>query len=190
MPGAGGAALHAHWPIRKLRYMGSKRRLLPWIHDVLGTLDFETALDPFCGTGCVAYLMKAMGRRVTASDFLGFTSLVAQATIANATRTLGSADVRRDPLPGRRRGRLSSRAPSDGVFFTAERPRVPRSRLCRTAGPRRRGCARGRLRRAVFGPALKKQPQGRSSRYRVISPATTTAAGICDSRSRSIFASR
>lgn len=46
----------------EIRYMGSKRRLLPWIHGVLeGTLDFETALDPFSGSGAVAYLMKAMG---------------------------------------------------------------------------------------------------------------------------------
>ncbi len=38
----------------ELRYMGSKKRLLPWIHQVLDTLDFGTALDPFAGTGCVA----------------------------------------------------------------------------------------------------------------------------------------
>ena len=31
----------------EIRYMGSKRRLLPWIHSVLEGLDFETALDPF-----------------------------------------------------------------------------------------------------------------------------------------------
>ena len=31
----------------ELRYMGSKHRLLPWIHSVLDTLDFETASDPF-----------------------------------------------------------------------------------------------------------------------------------------------
>lgn len=34
----------------ELRYMGSKKRLLPWIHQVLDTLDFESALDPFAGS--------------------------------------------------------------------------------------------------------------------------------------------
>jgi DNA adenine methylase/adenine-specific DNA-methyltransferase len=53
----------------ELRYMGSKHRLLPWIHGVIRTIDFETAADPFVGSGCVSYLMKAMGKRVIASDF-------------------------------------------------------------------------------------------------------------------------
>lgn len=85
----------------ELRYMGSKKRLLPWIHGVLDGLDFETALDPFSGTGAVAYLMKAMGRRVIASDFLNFSSLVARATIENSHRRLDGKAIKRliDPTP-------------------------------------------------------------------------------------------
>ena len=79
----------------ELRYMGSKKRLLPWIHQVLSTLDFETALDPFSGTGSVAYLMKSMGRRVTASDFLNFSSLIARATIENNHRHLDGKAIKR-----------------------------------------------------------------------------------------------
>ncbi len=63
--------------------MGSKKRLLPWIYDILNALDFESAVDPFSGTGCVSYLMKCMGRRVIASDFLNFATVIAQATIEN-----------------------------------------------------------------------------------------------------------
>ncbi|WP_349369445.1 DNA adenine methylase [Salinarimonas sp.] len=138
--------------------MGSKRRLIPWIHDVLATLDFETALDPFSGTGCVAYLMKAMGRRVTASDFLSFTSLIAQATVANGTRTLDTADI--DAI-------LSLRADVDdfvartfaGVFFTAE----DRAFLDR-ASAGLRGLddqdARALAYAALFRSCLKKQPRG------------------------------
>src|SRR5690242_4839183 len=48
----------------ELRYMGSKHRLLPWIHGVLHKLDFEVAADPFVGSGAVAYLLKTMGKRV------------------------------------------------------------------------------------------------------------------------------
>ena len=47
----------------ELRYMGSKHRLLPWLHGVLRSLDFETAADPFAGSGSVAYLLKSMGNR-------------------------------------------------------------------------------------------------------------------------------
>ena len=67
----------------ELRYMGSKHRLLPWIHGVLRDLEFETAADPFVGSGCVAYLLKTMGKRVVASDFLNFPAVLAAATVAN-----------------------------------------------------------------------------------------------------------
>ena len=77
----GMSSLAANYP--ELRYMGSKTRLLPWVFETLNMLDFESAMDPFSGTGCVSYLMKAMGRRVIASDFLNFTSTVARATIEN-----------------------------------------------------------------------------------------------------------
>jgi adenine-specific DNA-methyltransferase len=154
---AGGAPARAlAYP--ELRYMGSKRRLIPWIHDVLDTLDFETALDPFCGTGCVAYLMKAMGREATASDFLGFTSLVAQATVANGARILDSADL--DAILSPRAGADDFIARTfDGVFFTAE----DRAFLDR-ASAGLRGLAdrdaRALAYAALFRSCLKKQPRG------------------------------
>lgn len=85
----------------ELRYMGSKKRLLPWIHSVFDGLDFESASDPFSGTGCVSYLLKSMGRRVHASDFLNFTSIIANATIENANVHLDGRAIRRliDPTP-------------------------------------------------------------------------------------------
>lgn len=103
----------------ELRYMGSKKRLLPWIHQVLDTLDFESALDPFSGTGCVAYLMKSMGRRVIASDFLNFTSVVARATVENANERLGGRAIKRliDPAPNTHSFIAKT---FKGVFFTPE----------------------------------------------------------------------
>jgi adenine-specific DNA-methyltransferase len=79
----------------EFRYMGSKNRLLLWIHSVLGTLDFETAADPFAGSGCVAYLLKAMGRRVVASDFLNFSATIAEATIGNSHHQLDGPALKR-----------------------------------------------------------------------------------------------
>ena len=78
----------------ELRYMGSKHRLLPWIHGVLRTLDFQTAADPFVGSGCVAYLLKSMGKRVIASDFLNFPAVLASATVANNGHRLDEPAVK------------------------------------------------------------------------------------------------
>lgn len=47
----------------RFRYMGSKFRLLPWIHGTFQDLDFETATDAFSGSGVVSYLLKAMGNQ-------------------------------------------------------------------------------------------------------------------------------
>jgi len=85
----------------ELRYMGSKKRLLPWIFEVLDGLDFESAIDPFSGTGSVGYLMKSMGKRVISSDFLNFSSLVARATIENNNVRLDGKSIKRliNPKP-------------------------------------------------------------------------------------------
>src|SRR5437763_15761657 len=79
----------------ELRYMGSKHRLLPWIHGILRTLPFHTAADPFVGGGCVAYLLKAMGKRVLASDFLNFPTVLASATLVNSNHLLDGQAVKR-----------------------------------------------------------------------------------------------
>src|SRR4051812_21995937 len=78
----------------ELRYMGSKRRLLPWIHEQLLSLDFQTAADPFVGSGCVSYLMKCMSRRVIASDFLNFPTTLATAAIENNHCQLDGSAIR------------------------------------------------------------------------------------------------
>ncbi len=77
----------------KLRFMGSKHHLLPWIHQVIRQFDFRTALDAFSGSGSVAYLLKAMGKEVTASDFLNFSATIARATTANPGVRLSAEDV-------------------------------------------------------------------------------------------------
>ena len=66
-----------------MRYMGSKFRLLPWIHETLRELEFTTALDGFSGSGCVGYMLKAMGKSVQSTDFLNFPTVIATATIEN-----------------------------------------------------------------------------------------------------------
>lgn len=101
----------------ELRYMGSKRRLLPWIHDVLSKIDFETALDPFSGSGCVAYLLKSMGKQVVASDFLNFSTALARATVENSHQRLNPEAVNLLISPNRRAKKFIQKTYKD-IFFT------------------------------------------------------------------------
>lgn len=142
----------------ELRYMGSKKRLLPWIHQVLSALDFETALDPFSGTGCVSYLMKAMGRGVTASDFLNFSSLIARATVENSSRHL-DAKVIRDLLRPARETERFVEATFAGVFFTRDDlqflDRIS-ANLRKVENPHDQAVAFA----ALFRSCVKRQPRG------------------------------
>jgi adenine-specific DNA-methyltransferase len=103
----------------ELRYMGSKHRLLPWIHGVLQTLNFERAADPFTGSGCVAYLLKAMGKRVIASDFLNFPAVLATATVANSSHRLDGTAIKRLLSP-RSNGPHFIENTFAGIFYTTE----------------------------------------------------------------------
>lgn len=75
------------------RFMGSKRRLLPIIADVVSELGAQSALDPFAGSGCVAYLLKRLGLSVTAGDMLAFSYHWVNASVANSTEILTSDDL-------------------------------------------------------------------------------------------------
>ena len=66
----------------RFRYMGSKFKLLPWLHGAFQGLDFDTATDAFSGSGVVSYLLKAMGKQVRANDSLAFPSVLTAATVA------------------------------------------------------------------------------------------------------------
>lgn len=103
----------------QLRFMGSKQRLMPWIHRVLAGLSFDTVLDAFSGSGCVSYLFKAMGRKVHSNDFLNLSATVARALIENPGHTVGEAQIQEllefDP----RRKRFIEKTFA-GIFFTPE----------------------------------------------------------------------
>lgn len=75
------------------RYMGSKRKLVPTIAQVVKQLKPKTALDAFAGSGCVAYLFKEMGIGVTSNDFLKFAYQIGNASIANSHTVLTDEDI-------------------------------------------------------------------------------------------------
>jgi adenine-specific DNA-methyltransferase len=158
-PGAATGSLPlqaAQYP--ELRYMGSKKRLLPWIHQVLDTLDFGDALDPFSGTACVAYLIKSMGRRVIASDFLNFASIIARATVENDHHTLDGRAIR-TLIDKASLARDFIERTFVGIFFTAEDLRFLDRVSCNIQKLEQQ-YQQALAYAALFRSCLKRQPRG------------------------------
>ncbi|MCC8429888.1 DNA adenine methylase [Reyranella aquatilis] len=142
----------------EMRYMGSKTRLLPWIFETLNLVDFESALDPFSGTGCVSYLMKAMGRRVVASDFLNFPSIVARATVENNHTHLDGKAIKR-LLDRTKPAHNFIERTFERVFYTPEDLRfldLVSGNIRQLQDPHQQALAFA----ALFRSCLKRQPRG------------------------------
>jgi len=142
----------------ELRYMGSKRRLLPWIHQHLRTLDFETVADPFVGSGCVSYMLKCMGKRVVASDFLNFPATLAAATVGNNHHHL-DGPVIKQLLSATRGGPSFIERTFSGVFYDLADLRFldrVAHNIEKLAQPQHQALARA----ALIRSCLKKQPRG------------------------------
>ena len=103
----------------QLRFMGSKYRLLRWIWEALREIEFDTALDACSGSGCVAYLLKAMGKEVTANDFLNFSATIGRAATENPGITLDRDDVELILSYDPRHQHFIERT-FRGIFFTPE----------------------------------------------------------------------
>jgi adenine-specific DNA-methyltransferase len=150
------AAVAAAYP--EFRYMGSKHRLLPWIFEILSGLDFESAMDPFCGSGCVSYLLKCMGKRVVARDFLQFPATLAKATVENSSFTIDGPTMKSLLGPGRKNWNFIERTFQD-VFYTKEDlqflDRIS-SNIAKIGQPQLQALAYAALLRSC----LKKQPRG------------------------------
>lgn len=85
------AANAANFP--RLRYMGSKYRLIPELAVIFKELGGQTALDAFSGSGVVSYTLKRLGFSVTANDFLNFPAVIASATVENQTEKLSQDEI-------------------------------------------------------------------------------------------------
>jgi adenine-specific DNA-methyltransferase len=95
MPGAVDRA--SRFP--RLRYMGSKYKVVPALVEIFAGIEFDTVLDAFSGSGVVAYAMKAMGKQVTTNDFLAFAATISRATVANSSTRLSKNDIDRIVSP-------------------------------------------------------------------------------------------
>jgi len=103
----------------QLRYMGSKHRLIPWIGEALSGLSFQSALDAFSGSGSVAYLLKSMGKRVVANDFLNFPYQIGMATIENSRIRLNDAQCAMLLESNRKRQQFIQKT-FTGIFFSPD----------------------------------------------------------------------
>ena len=103
----------------RLRYMGSKHKLVPVLAEVFEEIGGRTALDAFSGSGVVAYTLKALGYAVTTNDFLHFPSVIAQATVENQTERLSDQDLERICGPAADDRDFIQRT-FDGLYFTAD----------------------------------------------------------------------
>jgi len=99
--------------------MGSKYRVIPYLVEIFSELSFESALDAFSGSGVVSYALKAMGKAVTANDFLNFPATIARAVIENSEVVLTDDDVARILSPAPKASDFIRRT-FDGLYFPPE----------------------------------------------------------------------
>lgn len=103
----------------RIRYMGSKYRLLPHLAEVFAEIGGTTAVDAFSGSGVVSYLLKAQRYQVTSNDFLNFPGVIARATVMNSGHILSPESVEGICGPSAD-GRDFISTKFDGLYFTAE----------------------------------------------------------------------
>jgi adenine-specific DNA-methyltransferase len=142
----------------QLRFMGSKHRLLPWLHEILAQVEFDTVLDAFSGSGCVAYLFKNMGKEVTTNDFLHFASTLSTALVENSEEILRPHDIERLLVePSQHESFIEETF--QGIFFTPEDLRFLDQiwvHLRRSRNPYRKALALS----ALIRSCVKRQPRG------------------------------
>src|SRR5579863_1573834 len=81
-----------------IKYLGSKRRLVPVLTELLERSGAASALDLFTGTTRVAQAFKAVGAEVTAVDSTRYAAVLASCYVATA---LEAAVRELNALPGR-----------------------------------------------------------------------------------------
>lgn len=76
------------------RYQGSKAKLASKIWEYTRFLNFDVVLDLFGGTGAIAYMYKAMGKKVLYNDYLACNYFTGSALIENSKYTLDDEDIK------------------------------------------------------------------------------------------------
>ena len=140
------------------RFMGSKRKILPYIADVMGQLECETALDLFSGSGIVSYLLKAMGKSVVSNDYMAMSVAFAKSMVQNDHVTLSEKEVNFLVQPSKNSDHFVERTFA-GLYFDDEENSfidTVRSNIPRLENEYARSIATAALVRAC----MKKRPRG------------------------------
>lgn len=76
-------------------YVGSKRRLLSYIWDILekNEVEYNSVLDAFSGSAMVSLLFKHMGKTVYSNDLLTSSAITAICLLENDSMVLGQKDI-------------------------------------------------------------------------------------------------
>jgi DNA adenine methylase len=77
------------------RYMGSKQKLLQHISESVKSLEFDSVIDLFSGSGIVGYMFKAQGKRVVSNDHMHMSHTFTKALVENNGVTLDSNKVKK-----------------------------------------------------------------------------------------------
>jgi adenine-specific DNA methylase len=89
------------YPFPSTRYQGSKSKLINWIKYYTQNLNYDSVLDAFGGTGCVAHMYKQLGKSVYYNDILRFNYYIGVALIENKSIILDEKDllfiIKKDP---------------------------------------------------------------------------------------------
>src|SRR5207244_12615667 len=78
---------------RMIKYIGSKRRLVPVLGELAGTVGARTALDLFTGTTRVAQELKRRGLHVTAVDSARYAEMFARCYVETDAAQVDADDV-------------------------------------------------------------------------------------------------
>ena len=89
-----------------IKYLGSKRLLVPVLGEIATAVDARTAVDLFTGTTRVAQELKRRGLHVTAADVATYSAVLSDCFIATDAASVDLADLdealaRLQALPGR-----------------------------------------------------------------------------------------
>ncbi len=89
-----------------IKYLGSKRTLVPVLGDIASAVEARTAVDLFTGTTRVAQELKRRGIHVTAADVATYSGVLSDCYIATDAAAVDAAELAAavaelDALPGR-----------------------------------------------------------------------------------------
>ena len=140
------------------RYMGSKRKILNSIWDIVKNLNAKTALDAFSGSGCVSYLFKKLGMKVTSNDYLAYSYYISKATVENSEQRLSKSDLD-DLLGANRSAKKFIQNVFNGLYFTPSDNKFL-DNLCANIKQLRNPYKHALATAAVCRAAMKKQPRG------------------------------